>query len=98
MRVDGEDRVVLAEMVRATDRDFLQTESTLVAGLLLRVVRVEGDAEDGVLDEGLRREERAEGRVVELLDVEFGALQREGVDQEDQIGDLVAETERVHAL
>ena len=98
MRVDGEDRVVLAEMVRATDRDFLQTESTLVPGLLLRVVRVEGDAEDGVLDEGLRREECAEGRVVELLDVEFGALQREGVDQEEQIGDLVAETERVHAL
>lgn len=98
MRVDGEDRVVLAEVVRAADRDFLQAESALVPGLLLRVVRVEGDAEDGVLDEGLRREERAEGRVVELLDVEFGALQRERVDQEEQVGDLVAETERVHAL
>ena len=98
MRVHGDDRVVLAEMVGTAHRHLLQTEATLVAGLLLRAVGVEGDAEDGVLHEGLGRQERAEGRVVELLDVELGALQRERVDQKEQIGDLVAETERVHAL
>lgn len=98
MRVHRDYRVVLAEMVGAADGDFLETEPPLVAGVLLCALRVEGDAEDGVFDEGLGREERAERRVVELLDVELGALQREGVDQEEQVGDLVAETERVHAL
>ena len=97
VRRDGENGVVLAEMVGAADRHFLQAEATLV-GAVLRAVRVEGDPQDGVLDEGLRREERAEGRVVELLHVELGALQREGVDQEEEVGHFVAQAERVHAL
>ena len=59
---------------------------------------VEGDVDDGELDELLGREDGAEGSVVELLDVDLRVLQREGVDEEEEVGHLHAESQRVHAL
>lgn len=97
MSIDRANGVVLSEMVRSADGHFFEAEATLV-GAFLDVVGIERHAQHGVLDEGLRGEQGAEGRVVELLHVELGALQREGIDQKEQVRHFVAQTQRIHAL
>lgn len=89
----GDVGIGLTQSVRSADCHFLHNELTSSGALLLcETVRVVTHFQDGVFDQLTGGQDAAEGCVVVLLHVDLRSLAGEGVDEENQIGHLIAET------